>query len=282
MKLAEFLSLLLFIVVAIPDAIRAKLRSFFPLKYRKKKTVIALPYSHFCEKVFWVYDRSKIDYGIRTVFQGFWPTTLMEFSTASVPIVVSEDGGIIERDSKDVFEKLFSEDHSWLYPSAKVREVEKKFNDEFGKSVGRIMYHHFFSTEKGCILLKRMWKVDVSPLEKLLCDPLYPACRFAMLSGMDLPEKLPDFLEKVDEVFESVSAMLKDGRKYLCNTPEMSAADITFASLAYPLILPKEKARVFVSWDDDLPEEFRTEVKKRRETPAGQFVLRLYKEERHL
>ena len=90
------------------------------------------------------------------------------------------------------------------------------------------------------------------------------------------------FLEKVDEVFESVSALLKDDRKYLCNTPDMSAADITFASLAYPLILPKEKAKVFVSWDDDLPEEFRTEVKKRRETPAGQFVLRLYKEERHL
>jgi hypothetical protein len=37
-----------------------------------------------------------------------------------------------------------------------------------------------------------------------------------------------------------------------------------------------------MSWDDDLPEEFRSEVRRRRETPAGQYVLRLYKEERNV
>eukprot|EP00413_Alexandrium_margalefii_P033266 CAMPEP_0204579066 /NCGR_PEP_ID=MMETSP0661-20131031/43280_1 /ASSEMBLY_ACC=CAM_ASM_000606 /TAXON_ID=109239 /ORGANISM="Alexandrium margalefi, Strain AMGDE01CS-322" /LENGTH=107 /DNA_ID=CAMNT_0051588039 /DNA_START=562 /DNA_END=886 /DNA_ORIENTATION=+ len=104
----------------------------------------------------------------------------------------------------------------------------------------------------------------------------------AMLSGMDLPQGLPGFIATVDEVFIRVSALLEDGRKYICGTLDMTAADITFASLAYPLVLPEEKAAVLVSWDDELPGGFRTEVLRRRETPAGKFVLRLYKEERHL
>merc|ERR1712187_314025 len=118
-----------------------------------------------------------------------------------------------------------------------------------------------------------IWKVDVSSLERLLTDPLYPAIRWAMLSGMDLPQGLPGFVATVDEVFDRVSTLLKDGRKYICGTPDMTAADITFAAIAYPLVLPEEKAAVFASWDDELPEGFRTEVRHRRETPAGQFVL---------
>ena len=78
------------------------------------------------------------------------------------------------------------------------------------------------------------------------------------------------------------SSLLQDGRKYICATEDLTAADITFASLAYPLILPEEKASVFVSWDDDLPKEFRSEVQRLRETLAGKYVLRIYKEERHL
>jgi len=282
MRCDEFLSLLLFIAVSIPDAIRAKLRSYFPLKYpRHRRTVVALPYSPFCEKVYWAYDRCKAAYGIRAVFQGVFPTTLMEFSAASVPVVVVDDGSVL-KDSKDVLDALCDEGHSWLYPSPSVREVERRLGDAFGKSVARIVYHHLFSTDEGCVLLRRIWKVGVSPVERLLCDPLFPSIRWAMLSGLELPDGLPGFVATVDECFARVSDMLDDGRKYICGTPEMTAADITFAALAYPLVLPDEKAAVFVSWGDELPEGFRAEVRSRRETPAGQFVLRLYKEERHL
>lgn len=230
--------------------------------------------------MFWAYDRSKTEYGTRVIFQGFFPTTLMEFSAGSVPVVV--DGGTVLKDSKDVLDSLCAEGQFWLYPSPLVREVERGFGDAFGKSVARIVYYHLFSTAEGCTLLKRVWRVGVSPLERLLCDPLFPACRWAMLGGMELPDGLPGFVAAVDDVFARVSEMLSDGRKYICGTPEMTAADVTFAALAYPLVLPDEKAAVFMSWDDELPEGFRAEVRRRRQAPAGQFVLRLYKEERHL
>jgi len=279
MDFDEFISLLLFIIIAIPDVIRAKFRTYFPVKYQHQKTVVALPYSPFCEKVFWAYDRCKIAYDTRAVFQGFFPTTLMEFSAKSVPIVI--DNNNVLKDSKDVLSALNEEGHVWLYPTSLVRELESEFGDDFGKSVARIVYYHLFSTSKGCILLKRVWKVDVSPLEQALCDPVFPAVRWAMMSGLGF-ERLPEFVEEVDKVFTRVSELLSDGRKYLCGTPEITAADITFASLAYPLILPEEKATAFLGWDDKLPENFRNEVRTRRETPAGKFVLRLYKEERHL
>ena len=212
MHFQEFISLLLFLVLSIPAAILAKFRSRFPLKC-SKRTVLALPYSPFCEKLFWAYDRCKLAYTMRTVFQGFFPTTLLEFSAKSVPVVVEPDGKVI-KDSKDVLDSLYDEGHDWLYPSPAVREMERGFGDEFGRAVARMVYHHLFSTEQGGILLKRVWKVNVSPLEQMLAEPLYPSIRWAMLSGLDLPHGLPGFVRTVDRVFHEVSSLLQDGRKY--------------------------------------------------------------------
>lgn len=290
MQLSEFLSLFLFIAVSIPAAILAKFRTLFPVGC-KKKTVVCLPYSHFCEKVFWAYDRSKVPYDVRPVFQGFFPTTLLEFSASSVPIVVDPQASpresVVIKDSKDALKLLYGEGPSgkWLYPDIPfVVEMEKEFGDAFGKAVARIVYHHLFSCEKGAALMKRIWKVDVTFFEQLLTEPLYPACRWAMLSVMDLPQGLRGFEAAVDRIFDKVSELLKDGRRYLCADAEhLTVADLTFASLAYPLVLPVEKERVFLSWEtDDLPEGFRAEVRKRRESRAGQFVLRLYRDERNL
>ena len=280
MKFQEFFSLLLFLMLSIPAAILAKFRTIFPLKC-SQRTVLALPYSPFCEKVFWAYDRCKVPYTMRTVFQGFFPTTLMEFKAKSVPVVIQPDGDVL-KDSKDVINSLYNEGHSWLYSSPTVLDIERSFGDDFGRAVARIVYHHLFSTEEGGILLRRVWKVGVSPLERMLTEPLYPAIRWAMLSGLNLPQGLPGFTRTVDRVFGRVSSLLQDGRKYICATDDLTAADITFASLAYPLILPEEKASVFVSWDDDLPKDFRSEVQRLRGTLAGKFVLRIYNEERHL
>ena len=141
MHLSEFFSLLLFIALAVPHALLSKLRSKLPRK-NPRRTVVALPYSPFCEKVFWAYDRCNVPYSTRAVFQGLFPTTLMEFSAASVPITVDACGHVFT-DSKDVLNSLCAE-HSWLYPSPAVREVEGGFGDAFGRAVARIVYYHMF------------------------------------------------------------------------------------------------------------------------------------------
>lgn len=56
--------------------------------------------------------------------------------------------------------------------------------------------------------------------------------------------------------------MLSDGRAYLCGD-SISAADIAFAALAFPVLLPEETADIFLPYDPrSLPREY-VEIIKR-------------------
>lgn len=59
-----------------------------------------------------------------------------------------------------------------------------------------------------------------------------------------------------------VERILDDGRSYLCGDT-ISMADITFASLAFPVILPEETASVFVAYDPrSLPRGYVETIKR--------------------
>ncbi|HMV36104.1 MAG TPA: glutathione S-transferase C-terminal domain-containing protein, partial [Turneriella sp.] len=77
-----------------------------------------------------------------------------------------------------------------------------------------------------------------------------------------------------------VAGLLGDGRPFLCGDA-ISAADITFAALAAPVLLPDEYG---VKLPDmrGLPttRQLHETVEHYRSTPAGKFVLRLYREHR--
>ena len=64
----------------------------------------------------------------------------------------------------------------------------------------------------------------------------------------------------------------------------MTFADITFASLAALAVLPPEYAgrslRGRMLTLDDLDADWRAEIEGFRQRPSGQFVLRMYREER--
>jgi glutathione S-transferase len=105
------------------------------------------------------------------------------------------------------------------------------------------------------------------------------ACLFSFHQGA------ADGLKKTDQVFEEVDNLLKDGRKYLLGTDEPTYIDYTFASLAAIGILPDQYGGPRLSPDTrPVPEDFGPEAqavfKKYRKRPAGQFVLRMYKEHR--
>jgi glutathione S-transferase len=83
---------------------------------------------------------------------------------------------------------------------------------------------------------------------------------------------------QTEQVFSAVSDRLGDGRKYLLG--EMfSAADITFAALAAPVINPPEFSSLMPALEE-APQELATIINEFRLTPAGAFALRLYREER--
>ena len=85
---------------------------------------------------------------------------------------------------------------------------------------------------------------------------------------------------EIQQIFAAVSHRLCDGRDYLVGDC-FSAADLTFACLAAPAVVPVEYGGVFPTLSQ-LPEEMAEYVQILRETVAGKYVLRLYREERRV
>jgi glutathione S-transferase len=78
--------------------------------------------------------------------------------------------------------------------------------------------------------------------------------------------------------FDAVAERLADGRRYLCGE-RFTAADLTFAALAAPAIVPPEYS-VALPQPESLPPHLASKLRAFREHPAGAFGLRLFREER--
>jgi len=85
-------------------------------------------------------------------------------------------------------------------------------------------------------------------------------------------------LAYIKKIFEKVDGMLSDGRKYLTGD-RLTIADIAFSAVAAPLLLPCEFGGA-MAVIQAVPAEMRREVEELRATPAGQFVLLLYQDDR--
>lgn len=73
--------------------------------------------------------------------------------------------------------------------------------------------------------------------------------------------------------------MLADGRPFICGN-KFTAADLTFAALAGPLLCPVGYGTYLVP-REELPSELAEVTLSLRETLAGKHILRMYETERY-
>ncbi len=85
-------------------------------------------------------------------------------------------------------------------------------------------------------------------------------------------------IERVHGVFKDVDERLNDGRRFLVGE-RFTAADLTFAALAAPVLFPAGYRAAYPALDD-VPAAMRAEVLRLRDTDAGRFALRLFLQER--
>jgi glutathione S-transferase len=83
---------------------------------------------------------------------------------------------------------------------------------------------------------------------------------------------------RVREVFDVVDAKLAGGGKFLVGD-RFTAADLTFAALAAPILAPPEYGWPLPRVEEGPPALQRL-IDHHRSRPAGTFALRLYREER--
>jgi glutathione S-transferase len=259
---------------ARPDAARLRLHS--------------ISFSHYVEKVRWSMDRLGLDYeelpnaGILGVL----------VTGRTVPALEVPPGLTRIGDSPRILRYLWGEycgrlpeDRTrFLEPTAAALELEQKFDRRLGNDVRVWAYSRIFRRRD---LTLRSWGIEepgIPAWQRVLLWTFTPVLRAAVRQMLGVsPSRAEKALGRTRQAFDEVDALLADGRRFLLGD-SLSFADITFASLAALAVLPPEYAGRSLAGRrlalDELDPAWREEVEAFRRRPAGQFVLRLYREER--
>lgn len=159
---------------------------------------------------------------------------------------------------------------------AEVMKLYHSFIDDLNQYVWQYLYTELFRSRKEAIkLLKR----NVPFLDRLKYTFFYGSYKRALIEQWNIKDKEPvEFLIEIKKILTKVEELLGDGRRYLTGE-KMTAADIAFASIMAPLLIPDEFGGSIVKINE-ISEELRQEVYDLRATVAGQFVLGIYIEDR--
>jgi glutathione S-transferase len=250
-----------------------------------KPHLVTIGPSHYCEKARWALERAGIEY----VEDAHAPVlhygaTLLRHLQRTTPILVTPHGTI--RDSTDILrhaDKFVPEDRR-LFPSdpdvcAEVEALEEMFDRRLGPATRRLAYFHVIGDVPK---LRQLVEPGIPRAEQLLFRVGRPGIVAFLRWGLKIgPEGAKKSEARIESVFGEVESRLARGtRRYLVGD-RLTAADLTFASLAAPVVLPPEYGWPLPSVEDGPPDllELRDRLRSR---PAGTFALRLYKEERHL
>jgi glutathione S-transferase len=245
-------------------------------------TLITIPISHYCEKARWALDWAGIDYKERAHLQVIhWLPVTRAGGKKTAPVLVWGDR--VFADSADIVEEASAKagpDRS-LFPddaaeAAEVRSLQNDFDVSLGPEGRRWMYnalrgHRDIAVKYGCTGVPA-WQRRALPFA-------YPVVTRIIDHCLDVtPATAARSEEDVRASFDAVAGRLSDGRPYLSGE-RFSAADLTFASLAAPMLMPPEYG-VPLPPPGDLPAAMAATVRELREHPAAAHALKMFREER--
>ncbi len=240
--------------------------------------LVSIGLSHYVDKARWALERAGVAYDEEPHAPLFHRrATRRAGGGRTVPILLTAEGALT--DSTDILRWADARGAA-LWPAdpdarARVDQLEDDFDRRLGPAARRLMYCHLVDSS----LLHRMVTVGAPPAERRLIRLMMPLLRLALKKGYGLhPRGAAKARERIDQVFADVAALLADGRSFLTGD-SFTAADLTFAALAAPLLLPPEYG-VPLPAAAELPTGARALVEELRATPAGAFALRLYAQQR--
>ncbi|MEP6556662.1 MAG: glutathione binding-like protein, partial [Ferruginibacter sp.] len=230
----------------------------------------------------WVLDRNNILYANET--HAAWKThSLAEKLTTkkskiNYPVLKMTDAFIYGTESIIMFWEKRCLPQDRLLPADgeqldKVLELYYQFTDDFfAGMVEKYMYNMMLTSKK---LAGKVLKQNISFSEKGFFSLRFSGIKKVLALNYELQENDTDeCMAEIRKVFDKVSQLLADGRKYLTGD-QFTLADLAFAAIAAPMILPEEYGGALPRINE-VPDAYRVHITELRATPAGQFVFMLY------
>lgn len=255
---------------------------------------ITIAASHYCDKARWALDRAGIAY----VEDGHLPiahlrvTLPLRLETGrkdvrGTPCLVR--GTEVWPDSTDILHHIDTTlpEEQRLFPAdpqlrAAVVHWEERCDEDLGPHARRLAYWHVLPHRE--IALQAL-RTGVPAWEVALVRALFPLAARGIRKTLNITAASAErSLAKVRALFAEASAALEanlpdgSGHAWLVGD-KMSAADIAFAALAAPVLLPESHPFMRSSLETT-PPAFAELVREFRGTAAGAHGLRMYADER--
>jgi glutathione S-transferase len=245
--------------------------------------LVTIPISHFCEKARWALDRAGVAYVEQRHLQFIHILAARRAGGGrTVPVLVTATGEVLP-ESADILRWADGQvaPERRLYPDgepgAQAAALEAWLDEGFGPDGRLWMYHETLpvvrEVRRWALAGIPSWERRVFSVAGRLVEPSirrYLAIDAAAATAA---------LERVGSVFDDIAARLSDGRPFLLGD-RFTAADLTFAALAAPMLLPAGYGSPLPP-PEAMPEALAVEVRRLRAHPAGAYAARMYDEERH-
>jgi glutathione S-transferase len=244
-------------------------------------TLVTIPFSHYCEKARWALQRASIEHveaahlpmlsRLGTLRRGRWST---------VPLLMTDQGPI--PDSTAILQWIARRGGDFdPYPEAVAAEAlewEERFDQRLGPHARRVAFS--WTLPNRALILSMARDARVPRIEKAIARATIPVLRGLLRRGLKIDEAgVARSLARIDEVFGQVADRLADGRRFLCGD-RFTAADLTFAALAAPVLLPDHYGASLPRLDQ-LAADGQAVVERLRSHPAGGFAQEIYRSERN-
>ena len=248
--------------------------------------LITFPPSSDCENARWLLRYYGVAHKDERHAPPFFIFSMLLNHGSSIPLYVDSTQTINGlRPLIDHFDGVASADKKLIPPGREeeTNQLWARYNGDMGTATVTWAYYN----------LLPHWSIMVDPLsigapcfERLTVKYLYPLPAALLWVLLKLNrQKADSALNTIRTVFAEVDKRLADGRPYLLGDT-ISIADIAFAVSGAPLVIPLGYGGYPAEQGplpsvEQVPPAMRNVIEEMRPTPAGQFVLRMYRDERY-